>query len=74
MQTIISLNDRRKKKTSAHIEQRKIDKEMKMKCCYSPSDAMRGQAAERMRKLITNAKKVAMGEYIAGERFLVAFE
>ena len=51
-----------------------FDKEMKTKCCYSPLDAMRGQAAERMRKLITNAKKVAMGEYIAGERFLVAFE
>ena len=51
-----------------------FDKEMKMKCCYSPSDAMRGQAAERVRKLITNAKKVTIGEYIAGERFLVAFE
>jgi len=25
-------------------------------------------------KLITSAKKVAMGEYIAGERFLIAFE
>ena len=49
-------------------------KEMKMKCCYSPSDAKRGQAAERMRKLITNAKKVAIGEYIVGERVLVAFE
>ena len=49
-------------------------KEMKMKCCYSPSDVIRGRVAGRMRKLITNAKKVAMGEYIAGERFLVAFE
>ena len=26
------------------------------------------------RKLITNAKKVAIGEYIVGERVLVAFE
>ena len=51
-----------------------IDKEMKTKCCYSPSDAMRGQAVERMRKLITNAKKVAIGEHIVGERVLVAFE
>ncbi len=74
MQAIISLSDRLKKKTSAQIEQRKIDKEMKTKCCYSPSDAMRGQAAERIRKLITNAKKVAIGEYIVGERVLVAFE
>ncbi|MCC2177873.1 hypothetical protein LKD22_12210 [Agathobaculum butyriciproducens] len=51
-----------------------FDKEMKTKCCYSPSDTMRERAAERMRKLITNVKKVAMGEYIVGERFLVAFE
>lgn len=51
-----------------------FDKEMKMKCCYSPSDAIRGRVAERMRKLITNAKKVAIGEYIVGERVLVAFE
>lgn len=51
-----------------------FDKEMKMKRCHSPSDAIRGRVAERMRKLITSAKKVAMGEYIAGERFLVASE
>ncbi|MEQ2848076.1 hypothetical protein AAAV51_00950, partial [Agathobaculum butyriciproducens] len=30
-----------------------FDKEMKMKCCYSPSDVIRGRVAGRMKKLIT---------------------